>query len=139
MDDAIDGCFGARLTVGVAGAVPVFVMELDGAEVGHEAVDAFEDAAADDGVLFDDVPLLVGEAAGLLQDAVGDADFADVVEKRADADALDVRGGQIHGGGDGAGKLADTMAVAGGVAIARVESAGERADKFQIGGLEFFA
>src|ERR1700722_16202884 len=55
-DAGFDGRLGTGLAEGVAGAVPIFVMELDGGEVGRKSVNALENAAADDGMLFDEVP-----------------------------------------------------------------------------------
>jgi len=74
-DARVDGRLGARLAFGVAGAIPVFVVQFDGAEVRREALHALEYAAADDRMLLDEDPLFFGEAAGLLQHTVRDADF----------------------------------------------------------------
>ena len=79
----------ARQAVGVAGAVPALVVGardlLGGLEQLRLAVR--EHARAEHGVRLDDLELLVGEAAGLEQDRVGDRDLADVVQRRGVADA----------------------------------------------------
>ncbi len=46
-----------------------------------------EDLRAELGMALDDVELLVGELGRLLQDAVGDADLADVVQQTGEPHA----------------------------------------------------
>jgi hypothetical protein len=54
------------------------VVEGEAAQLG-ELGGFFQNFAAEDGVLADDGDLFVAEAAGLVEDVVGDADLADVV------------------------------------------------------------
>ena len=121
---------------GVAAAVGIFMVELDDGEVIAKFGDAFEDAFADDGMAADDFELGIGEGAGLLEDGVGDADFADVVEVGADADDVDFGGGEIHGAGDGDGVLADAGTVAGGVGVSGIEGLGHGLGDLQVGFVE---
>jgi hypothetical protein len=51
-----------------------------------------EEVGADLGVGLHDLALLGGEASGLVEDVVGDADLADVVEDGGVADELGVGG-----------------------------------------------
>ncbi len=75
--------------VEIAVPVPALVVMAD---AGADEVDVGQvahDQVAEADVLLDDVVLLGGQLAGLAQDAVRDADLADVVEQPGDADRLD--------------------------------------------------
>ena len=97
------------------------------------ARDRAQDALADDRVLAHDVPLLAGQRAGLVQDAVGHPDLADVVQQRGVADALDLDLVEAERGGDGLGHVDDEGGVLAGVAVALDERGGQRLDDVRLG------
>ena len=101
------------------------MVQFDGGKIFREPVHAFEDSAANDGVLLYQFEFFRGEAAGFLQHAVGHAYFADVVQEGADADAFDILRRQLQGSCQSAGNLADAAAVSGSVLIESVEGVGE--------------
>ena len=72
-----------------------------------KALHTFENPAADDRVLLYDGKLFVCQPARLLQDAVCNADLADVMQERSNSDPFDIIRAETHGGGCRAGKLAD--------------------------------
>jgi hypothetical protein len=76
----------------IPGAVPALVMSEGNRRREREQPRrrAGEDAVADLGVPLDDLPLRFGQRPGLEQDAVRDADLADVVQAAGDADQLAV-------------------------------------------------
>ena len=86
----------ARCALGVAAAVPPFVMALRDSDAhsdervpGVPRVDLSQRGGPDRGVRCDDAELLRGELARLLEDVVGDAHLADVVERAGRIDVVD--------------------------------------------------
>ena len=119
--------------VRVAAAVPALVLVADRVRHRGEAGQRPQDALADDGVLAHQLPLLGVEPAGLVEDLVGDPDLADVVEQRDRADLVGRAAVQAEAAGDRAGELVDLVGVAAGVAVARLEGGGQRADDGAVG------
>ena len=78
----------ARDAVGVTGAVPALVRGADDVADPAQRRGGGEDALADERVLADECPFVLGERARLAQDLVGHGDLADVVELRR---ALELR------------------------------------------------
>ena len=75
----------------VTRSVPVFMVQFHGAQVGRKAGNAFENSSSDHGMLANQGEFLVGKATGFLQNAVSNADFSNVVQKRPDPDSFHVR------------------------------------------------
>src|SRR5207249_9556408 len=105
------------------------MMQLHGRKVGVETVHSFQNPASDEGMLLEQRSLLLRECARLLQYAIGDTDLADVMEQRAHADPIQLIIADFHGLRNGTGVLTDAAAVAGCVAVAGIEGAGERPDE----------
>ena len=101
----------ALQAVGIAGAVPALVVVADdGREVARHA-QRVADALADLGVLAHDPELVLGQRPGLVQDVLGDADLADVVEQRAVGHALQLAVAQAHVGGQAGRAVGQVAAV----------------------------
>ena len=113
-------CLVAPQGARIAGAIPIFVMELDGWKVDLKTVDAFQDLAPDGGMQLDNRKLFSGEGAGLLENTVTDSNFPYVVEQSAYADVVDIFFTHVGGCADCAGDFAHTPAVSGRIAIAGV-------------------
>ncbi len=80
--------------VGVACAVHALVVQLDAGEHVFQLRDGAHDVGALGGMLLHQVEFFVGELAGLFQDAIVHADFADVMQQRGDAQAVELFGVQ---------------------------------------------
>ena len=80
-----------------------------------------------------------GERPVLLQHPVGDADLADVVQQRAEAEDVELPLVEPQLPPDDDRQRADALGVAGGVGVARVERGGQRLDRADVGelGLRF--
>ena len=102
----------AREPVRVPGAVPALVMVADDRAGRREQVEWREQRVADLRVRLDDRALLLVERPRLEQDTVGDADLADVVEDRSQADRLDLVRPQPQQLGDADGQRGEPLAVA---------------------------
>ena len=115
-DDAgLEGDLCGFEAAGVAVSVEAFVVgSTDFGDVG-EGGDAGEDTFAVDGVLAHGLPFGVVELAGLVEDGVADAEFADVVEEGGAAEAADGGGVEADMSGDLGREVCDAIAVAGGV------------------------
>jgi hypothetical protein len=100
-------CEAVRVTVPIDALV---VMTHRGRR-GRDLVDAHHDALAERDVRVHELPLLVVEGTGLLEDAIGDARLADVVQPAAEVTALDRVGGKPELRGDGCRQLGDLLAV----------------------------
>ena len=74
----------------IAAAVRPLVVQLDDGDVWREERDAAEDPGPECGVQLDCFELLGCQRAWFSKHVVGNADFADVVEERAEAEDLDV-------------------------------------------------
>src|SRR5947209_18348732 len=101
-------------------------MQLHHGQVRLESVDSLQESAPDRGMLLNHGEFLGGKPAGFLQYAVGDADFSDIMEQRADTDLVELLGTQMHSARDGAREFADTAAMSGSIAVARIQRIGER-------------
>ena len=116
--------------VGIAGSVVALVVVADPVGFLGE-VRGGHDLAAERGVALHLRVLVVGEPAGLVEDRVGHADLADVVQEPGEAHARDPLGAQVELGGDERAQLGDGLAVAAGVGVLGVdgerEGVGERA------------
>ena len=101
----------ALQAVGVAAAVPALVVVADdGREVARHA-QRVADALADLGVLAHDAELVVRQRAGLVEDVLGDADLADVVQQGAVGDALQLAVAQAHVGSQARRAIGQVAAV----------------------------
>ena len=78
---------------------------------GRELGDRRDDLRAQDRVRVHDHPLVLVEPLLLEQDAVRDADLADVVEQAAPLERLELGVGDVHDPPDVDGDLLDPMAV----------------------------
>src|SRR6185503_20373489 len=87
-DPGLDRNLLAGLAVGIAGAVPALMAPADDRPHLRETLDRREDPLAELGVRLDHAPLLRRQRPRLEQDARRDADLADVVEERAELEAL---------------------------------------------------
>jgi hypothetical protein len=81
------------------------------------------DRVPEPGVRLHDRELLVGERARLLQDGIGDADLADVVQQAGQAQPADVAGAHAQLLTDQPTQLGDGLAVAVGVGVLGVDRA----------------
>lgn len=114
--------------VGVAAAVVALVVAANSGEAVAELWDLEDDLFAEFGVGFDHVELFVGKSAGLLEDVVGDADFADIVEGAGHVDQVDKAFVVFKGFGEVAGVFGDALGVATGVFVFGVNGLGEGED-----------
>src|SRR5579884_2305324 len=77
---------GSGKAIWIAGAIPAFMVRNDQRGQGAEgSAKFFKNAAANFGMLLHYRPLLVGQRAGLVQNGVWNADLADVMQDRAQA------------------------------------------------------
>ena len=114
--------------VRIAVAVPALVLVADDASHGAHARDRAQDPLADRRVLAHDLPLALVERPGLVQDLVGDADLADVVEQRRGADATDLLAASASASPTLRGQVDDALRMLARVAVALLERRGERRD-----------
>ena len=115
----------ALQAVGIALAVEALVMV-----AGHVAhhlrqVELVEDVARDLGVLAHLLELVAVEPAGLQQDAIRDADLADVVDHRAHLHGLELVVAEAKLAREHQGVLGHALGVAAGVGVLRLDRAGE--------------
>ena len=110
---------------GVAAAVVALVVLADHLEGFAERGGASDDVGADDRVLLDPGPLLVGEGLGLVEDVVGDADLAHVVEVGALSQGAQGRRPQAQPQADADRQLGHARRVPVGVGVARLDRADE--------------
>ena len=82
----------------------------------------------------DGLELDVVQLGRLGQDGVADADLADVVQQRAQAQHVEIVLAEPHGLPDRDRQQADALRVAGGVGIAGVERGDQGADRAEVGG-----
>ena len=95
-------------------------------------VDLREDVLGDHRVLLHDLPLLVVEGAGLLQDALGDPDLADVVEEGADLDGIELGAGVAEPPSERDGDGGDPLGVAARVVVLGLHALRERRDRGEV-------
>src|SRR5215207_10769978 len=79
-----------------------------------------------------DVPLLVRERPGLVEDRLGDADLADVVEQRAELDVPDLVARQPDYRCDLDRELRDLLSVVAGLAVLRLERVREGRERLPV-------
>jgi hypothetical protein len=118
----------ARQALGIAAAVPALVRVTNGGRHRVEARQRAQDALGGGGVLVHQRPLVLVEATGLVQHAVGDGELADVVQQCRGLDVGDLPRIQPEPAGHGHRQALDGVAVLAGVAVARLERKRERAD-----------
>ena len=106
----------ARQAVRVAAAVPGLVVVAD-PRVDRRDAEALEQPVADLGMLAQHDQLLVVERAGLLQDAVGDRDLAEVVQQAGEPQLLDRLVVEAQRAGDALDEPADRLRVRAGVGV----------------------
>ena len=102
---------GAAEPVGVAGAVPALVRGAHDPRHGPQGRRGVEDPLAQDRVLVHELPLGRVEIGGLLQDGVGDADLADVVQLGRAGDLVDLLAVHAEPPRDGDGELSHLAGV----------------------------
>jgi hypothetical protein len=127
-DAARDGDRFTGEPVGVPAAVEALVLGAHGRREVLEPGRAGDDALAHDRVLAHQLPFLLVERALLLEDDVGDADFADVVQQ---GDLLDVAprlGRDSEATGDSARERDDFLRVLAGVEVAGLQRAEQGLD-----------
>ena len=129
--DRDDACaerdVGAGDAVRVAEAVPPLVVVTHDRPRRREQVERLEELVADLGMRLDDPPLLVVERRRLEQHPVRDADLADVVEDRSEADRLDLLLGKLEQLRDPDGERREPLAMTVQVGVACLDRVGERA------------
>ena len=111
--------------VRVAGAVPALVVVADGVGPGAEPGADGDELAADERVLPERLPLLVGGLAGLVEDLGCDRELADVVEEGGPVEPVEVGLGELEPLADHHGVGADALGVAARDAVVAVERGGE--------------
>jgi len=72
-------------------------------------------------MFFHDDPFFVGEGAGFLEDAIGNAQFADVMDDGSGADLFDLVLGELEFAGDHFGQIGDFGGVLIGVGVSLAE------------------
>src|SRR5439155_11344340 len=128
-DPRLDRDLLAGLAVGIALPVPALVAAPHDLAHLREPVDRLEDPLAELRVHLDDLPLLRRQRPGLEQDARRDADLADVVEERAELDALERGGVEAQLAADLQRHVRDPARVRRGVLVVRLERVGEGLDR----------
>ena len=99
----------AAQAVGVAAAVEALVVVADGGQDVAVADDRRQDALADHGMLADHSQISSADSAvGLVQDPLGQADLADVVQLGGEAEALEPARRRGRGAAQAAGRSART-------------------------------
>src|SRR2546423_877312 len=110
MVTAAAGCAARRLYVS-AGLHPLMARACD-LEHERRQLDTREDVLGDDRVLLHNLPLVLVEWTGLVQDPLGDPDLADVVQKRSDLDRVEIGPCVAEPGRERDGHLGDTLGMA---------------------------
>ncbi len=118
--------------VGIATAVEALVMGVDDRDEIAERLDRREDRPAEGRVGLHDHPLLRGERGRLVENGVGNADLADVVQQRRELDPADLIRRELHLDRDDPRQGRDPGRVAPGVRIARVDRGGERLHRREV-------
>ena len=102
----------AREPVRIAGAVPALVGGADDRRDRAQGSGGAEDPLAEDRVLSHEVPLGTVQRAGLVEDPVGDADLADVVQLRRATDLVELLARHPEPAGDRHRELGHAAGVA---------------------------
>ena len=114
--------------VRIAAAVPALVMAADRGGDARPAGHAGQRLGAPARVHAHDLPLSRRQAARLVEDDVGHADLAEVVQARGDLELADSHQRQLQVTGDRIAERDDLLSMAARVAVAKVQQLGERAD-----------
>ena len=125
--------------LGIAGAIPVLVMQLNRRKVRREALHAFKNPSPNHRMLLDECEFFFGQAAWLLQNAVGDTDLSHVVQQARQCESAPLRADRV------ASRLR-WRRIAGSrgccvlrCKVARVKRVRQRADKLKVGRFKIFA
>src|SRR5439155_20385082 len=121
----------AGQAVRVPAAVPALVVVTDDRHRGAERAELADDVSADLGVALDELELLFGEAGGLRQDGVWDAELADVVEEGAEAQRIETLLRQVQLLADRYRDALDPQGVAGGVGILGLDGRVQALDRLE--------
>jgi len=116
--------------------VEPFVVMADEIAGRFEELHVLDDIGADLGVAPDDLPLLLGELARLVENVLVHAELPDVVERRAEADDLDVPLRELHLLGDHPRVFGDAVRVAARVRVFRLDRGDEHLDRREVRRLE---
>ena len=110
--------------VGVSRSIEVFVVVADVAQGALELFDGLQDGAGDERVAFDGRAFVGRQGAGLLEDGLFDAEFAEIVEDAGDADAAHFVVGQAHFAGRGRGQCGDVFGMEAGIRVLGLQDLG---------------
>jgi hypothetical protein len=80
----------ARLAVGIPAAIPVLMMQFHRRKIWRQSLHPFQNAAPGPRVLLDQREFFPSETARLLQDTVGNADLANIVQQSANPDSFNL-------------------------------------------------
>lgn len=117
----------------VAGAVVTFLVRKDDFGSFLEEGNAFEHGVTDFAVLAHDVTLFGGQRAGLAEDAIWNAHFADVVKEGSASDVAQQAFIHTHGTRDRDGEGSDALAVTFGFGVFGIERAAESFQSVVVG------
>src|SRR5690348_11149128 len=123
------GDFGFLELRGIAGAVEIFMVVEDEKAGAFEAGKVAKHGPTEFRMTLDDGVFFFGEASGLVEDAVGYADFADVVKEGAHFDVRHGAFGHAELTRDAKSPLREARAVHAGVQVAQVEKLVEGANE----------
>ncbi len=115
----------------VAPTVPALVMSANDPRDPTQSGDPLERLGAPDHVALHYRPLLVVEAAGLLQDLVGHADLADVVYPGGQREVGLVVSGELEALPDRRGQAHDLLSVPAEIAVPEIDQPAKRSDKLR--------
>src|SRR5438093_7384048 len=128
-DPRLDRDLLAGLAVGIPQSVPALVAGADDRPHLRQTGDRREDPLTELRVHLDEPALLVGQRAGLEQDARRNADLAAVVEERAELEPLQRHGLEAELPADLERHVRDPPGVRGGVLVVRLESVRQGLDR----------
>ncbi len=123
---------------GIAPAVEALVVVADHRD-DHRIAEAGGHVGAVARVAADDLELLLGEPAGLVEDLARGVELADVVQRGGGADLGDLRVGEPHPARDPLGMPRHPLRVAVGVAVARLERGAQLGQCLDVQALGVFA
>src|ERR1700722_1497644 len=112
------------------------MVQSDHCQVRLEPAHSFQNPPSDGRMLLDQRILLRSKFPGLEQNAVSDADLADIVQQRSDANFVELVPAEPHHSADRARVLADPPAVARSIRVASIQRACQRFDNLHGGALQ---
>src|SRR5580704_13834422 len=121
----------------IAGAIEELLVGEDDFRGIAKKRDANQHVVADFAVLAHDLLFVVGERAGLAENAVGNSHFADVVKESGAGQDGKIGIGNGHGLGDGDAESGHALAVAFGFRVFEVQGAAQGLEGIVVGLLEF--